>query len=94
MGIRENIAYHLNEYKTGRGLSVREMAERLNIGLGTIQNCLHQRGNPSLDTLLYLAEQMEITPEELLMPRDHQQTQRERTKDYLLELKRILEDVT
>ena len=93
MGIKENIAHHLREYKNKRGLSVDEMAEELNIGRGTIQKCLHKQGNPELDTLLYLANRMGMPPEELFMPWDYQRIQRENTKIYLLELKQILEDV-
>ena len=93
MGIRENIADHLTEYKTKHGLSDRKMAEALNVSLATIQNCLKKQGNFRLDTLFHLADQMGMTPEELFMPRGYHQNQREITKEYLLELKRMLEDV-
>ena len=91
MGIRENIAYHLMEYKTEHGLSERKLAEELNIGLGTIQNCLKQRGNLRLDTLFHLAEQMGISQEDLFLPPDHHQKRQEDAKSHLLQLKRLLE---
>ena len=94
MGIRENIADHLMDYKTTHGLSDRKMAEALNVSLATIQNCLKKKGNFRLDTLLHLADQMDLMPEELFLPRGYHQNQKERTKDYLLDLKRMLEDVT
>ena len=90
MGIRENIAEHLIKYKTERGLSVRELAEELNVGLGTIQNCLKKRGNLRLDTLLHLAEQMEMSPEELFLPPDYQRDTQEATREYLLQLVKSL----
>ena len=91
MGIRENIANHLMEYKTARGLSVRELAEELNVGPGTIQNCLKRRGNLRLDTLFHLADQMGIPTEELLLPPDHLRNRQKDAKEHLLELKQLME---
>lgn len=93
MGIRENIALHLMEYKTKRGLSVRQMADRLKVGPGTIQNCLHMRGNPTLETLECLADQMGIPAEELFLPPDHLQNRQRDAKEHLLELKWLVEGV-
>ena len=93
MGIRENIANHLMEYKTARGLSVRELAEELNVGPGTIQNCLKRRGNLRLDTLFHLADQMGIPTEELLLPPDHLRNRQKDAKEHLLELKQLMEGV-
>lgn len=91
MGIRENIAEHLKEYKTQRGLSLRALAETLQVGLGTVQNCLHGRGNPSLETLLFLAQQMGIPPEELFQSPDHRRSRQEAAEAYLQQLRRIAE---
>ena len=93
MGIRENIANHLMKYKTERGLSVRELAEELNVGLGTIQNCLKRRGNLRLDTLFHLADQMGIPTEELFLPPDHLRNRQKDAKEHLLELKQLMEGV-
>lgn len=93
MGIRENIANHLMEYKTARGLSVRELAEELNVGPGTIQNCLKGRGNLRLDTLFHLADQMGIPTEELFLPPDYLRNRQQDAKEHLLELKHLMEGV-
>lgn len=81
----------LTEYKTQRGLSERKLAEELNVGLGTIQNCLKKRGNLRLDTLLHLDDQMEMAQEDLFLPPDYQQKRQEDAKAHLLQLKRLLE---
>jgi len=93
MGIRKNIACHLKDYQTKRGLSERKLAEELNVGLGTIQNCLHMRGNLRLDTLLHLADQLGIPQEEFFLPPGYHRSQQETAREYLLQLKRVLEGV-
>ena len=93
MGIRENIADHLKEYKTKRGLSVRQMACELKVGPGTIQNCLHMRGNPTLETLECLADQMGIPEEALFLPPDHLWPRQEDTLEFLRKVMKTLEEV-
>lgn len=93
MGIRENIADHLKKHKAEHGLSDRQMACELKVGLGTIQNCLHMRGNPTLETLECMANQMGISTEALFLPPDHLRNHQEEVKEHLLELKRLLEGI-
>lgn len=93
MGILENVSNHLWNYKRQRGLSINGLAEELNLGRTTIYKCLHQSWNPSLSTLVYLAQQMGLSLEELISPADTSPAQQEFPSEILLQLKQILEDV-
>ena len=93
MEILENVSNHLWKYKNERGLSIDRLAEELNIGRSTISKCLHKTWNPTLSTLSHLAQQMNIPLGELILSPGQHRTQQEEAKDYLLQLKRLLEDV-
>lgn len=93
MGIRENIADHLKEYKAKRGLSDHKLADELDVSKETIRNCLKKQGNPTLRTLECMAAQMGIPAEAFFLPPDHLRTRQEDAKAHLLELKRILEGI-
>lgn len=93
MEILKNVSNHLWNYKTQRGLSINGLAEELNLGRTTIYKCLHGDWNPSLSTLVHLAQQMGLSLEELVSPVRDPQSPQEDTKELLLQLKRVLETV-
>ena len=69
------------------------MAYELKVGPGTIQNCLHMRGNPTLETLECLADQMGIPTEAFFLPPDYLRNQQEDTLEVLRKVMRTLEEV-
>ena len=87
MEILKNVSNHLWNYKTQRGLSINGLAEELNLGRTTIR----KDWNPSLSTLVYLAQQMGLTLEELISPAEASPALPEDPNELLLQLKRILE---
>jgi len=93
MEILKNVSNHLWTYKTQRGLSINGLAEELNLGRTTIYKCLRKDWNPSLSTLVYLAQQMDLSLEELISPAGAFPAQPEDPNELLLQLKRILEDM-
>lgn len=93
MGIRENIADHLKEYKAKRGLSDHKLADELDVSKETIRNCLKKQGNPTLRTLECMAAQMGIPTEAFFLPPDYLRNQQEDTLEFLRKVMKTLEEV-
>lgn len=74
-------------------LSIEELANELGIGRSAAYQCLRGRGNPSLRTLAQIADRMKMTVVELLSPPETEKARRKAALEYLLQLKRMVEDI-
>lgn len=66
MSLRENLAHSMNIIRTARQLSICEFSEELYIARSTMQDILSGTGNPRMDTVEHIAEQLRIDPLALL----------------------------
>lgn len=89
----ENLSNHLRRYQMEHNLSIEDLANELRIGRSAAYQYLRGKGNPSLRTLVHMADRMEMTVVELLSPPETEKAQREAVLEYLLRLKRMVEDV-
>ena len=55
----------VRRYRTKRGLTLRELAEKTGLSFSFIGDIEHGRTNPSVKSLLKLMEALEIPPDEL-----------------------------
>jgi len=64
--IQRNIARNLRRVMSDRGKSAEEFAEEISISKSALLQYLKGAANPTVDTLVVLAEGLEITPMELI----------------------------
>jgi len=73
----ENLSERLNEIRKEKNRSVVEFAEELGISRSSLQSLLSGRGNPRIDTIEYIAQQLDVDALELLSPWGEEATQRQ-----------------
>ncbi len=66
MILQRNLSVFLRAIRTSRDLSVAAFARRLGVARASLQSLLQGKGNPRLDTVEYLAEQLHMRPEALV----------------------------
>ena len=66
MGIQQNMADTLRARKQLSGKSIEEWARELGIAQSTLQDYLKGIGNPTIKTVEYLAERLNVDPLALL----------------------------
>ncbi len=64
--MQENLASTMNLIRSSRGLSITEFSEELGIARSSLQDLLMGRGNPRIDTVEYIARQLQVDPLALL----------------------------
>lgn len=64
--IRKNIALHLRRAMKERGGTIEEFAEEVSISKTAMLQYLKGTANPTVDTLVLLADGLRITPAELI----------------------------
>lgn len=66
MSTYENLQKRLTELRKSRGLSQKELANKLGVSINTIQNCENGLCEPSLDTLRRHKQFFQISFDELI----------------------------
>lgn len=66
MSLRENLAHSMNIIRAARQLSICEFSEELYVARSTMQDILSGTGNPRMDTVEHIAEQLHMDPISLL----------------------------
>lgn len=66
MQLRRNLSASLNSIRQEQDLTLSDLAEKLGVARSCLQQILHGQGNPSLNTVEHMAEQLEVDPVALL----------------------------
>lgn len=74
MILQRNLSVFLRAIRASRNLSVAVFARQLGIARASLQSLLQGKGNPRLNTVEYLAEQLHIRPEALVFCTMQQQS--------------------
>lgn len=80
MAICKNLAQHLNDIRNERQLTITAFSEELGISRSLLQSLLKGTGNPRIDTIEYLAEQLHEDPIWLLSAQEDEHSSAETMK--------------
>lgn len=62
MGMQQNVARMMREFKAQRQVSLEEFSKELEISRSTLQDYLSGKGNPSVRTLDHIARKLDVDP--------------------------------
>ncbi len=62
MGMQQNVARMMREFKEQRQVSLEEFSKELEISRSTLQDYLSGKGNPSVRTLDHIARKLDVDP--------------------------------
>lgn len=86
MILQRNLSVFLRAIRASQKLSIAAFARHLGIARASLQSLLQGRGNPRLDTVEYLAEQLHMRPEAMVSC-----SMEQRSVEVALLLKRLLD---
>ncbi len=66
MNLQDALSANLSALKRSRGQTTAELAEDLGVSRSNLQKMLNKQANPTIDTIQYMAEQIEADPLMLL----------------------------
>lgn len=66
MRLQDILAQRLREIRQARGLTIQQFAEELAIARSSLQSILRGNSNPRIDTVELIAQNLHMTPAELL----------------------------